>query len=92
MQYFLFFILYIYLLFSDSTVEVDFFFHSAKIDGIITELRVTSARYKSKTKSLSPSHSCFFYIVYLLILILYLLIIYLYINIVIIYLYFYLFT
>ena len=40
MQYFLFFILYIYLLFSDSTVEVDFFFHSAKIDGIITELRV----------------------------------------------------
>ena len=40
MQYFLFFILYIYLLFSDSTVELDFFFHSAKIDGIITELRV----------------------------------------------------
>ncbi|WZY78450.1 hypothetical protein YC2023_024834 [Brassica napus] len=37
-------------LFSDSTVEVDFFFQTAKIDGIITELRVTSARYKSKTK------------------------------------------
>ncbi|CAG7894948.1 unnamed protein product [Brassica rapa] len=33
-------------LFSDSTVEVDFFFQTAKIDGIITELRVTSARYK----------------------------------------------
>nr|VDC91097.1 unnamed protein product [Brassica rapa] len=35
-------------LFSDSTVEVDFFFQTAKIDGIITELRVTSARYKNK--------------------------------------------
>ncbi|CAN7043969.1 unnamed protein product [Brassica rapa subsp. trilocularis] len=33
-------------LFSDSMVEVDFFFQNAKIDGIITELRVTSARYK----------------------------------------------
>uniref|UniRef100_M4E053 Pentatricopeptide repeat-containing protein n=1 Tax=Brassica campestris TaxID=3711 RepID=M4E053_BRACM len=29
-------------------VEVDFFFQNAKIDGIITELRVTSARYKNK--------------------------------------------
>ena len=51
-------------LFSDSTVEVDFFFQTAKIDGIITELRVTSARYKSKTKSLSSSHSCFFKVLF----------------------------
>ncbi|CAN7002652.1 unnamed protein product, partial [Brassica oleracea var. botrytis] len=33
-------------LYWDSTVEIDFFFRSAKIDGIITDFPATSARYK----------------------------------------------
>ncbi|CDY28913.1 BnaA02g25630D [Brassica napus] len=51
-------------LFSDSTVEVDFFFQTAKIDGIITELRVTSARYKNKQLHFLPrreSHRCYLF-------------------------------
>ncbi|KAG5411456.1 hypothetical protein IGI04_007775, partial [Brassica rapa subsp. trilocularis] len=47
-------------LFSDSTVEIDFLVQRAKIDGIITDFPATTARYKSKTKSPSSSHSCFF--------------------------------
>ena len=49
-------------LYWDSTVEIDFFFRSAKIDGIITDFPATSARYKSKTSS---SHSCFFKVLFL---------------------------
>ncbi|CAF2142812.1 BnaA02g25710D [Brassica napus] len=41
-------------------VEIDFLVQRAKIDGIITDFSTTTARYRSKTKSLSSSHSCFF--------------------------------
>lgn len=44
-------------LFSDSTVEINFFVQGVKIDGIITDFPATTARYRSKNNS---SHSCLF--------------------------------